>query len=115
VLNKLKLVLFLFLMGLIGAAFPFLLNRDGMTLIILGFGFGVLQLHNKLLEDAIAPRYFNTIRIITTGVLLIAIASAAYTAYKYITNFNGVMLIGFIILQVWLTILVFKETKNIKK
>lgn len=111
-LKKVSFPILLFMIGIMGGIFPIFFNRDGTTLIIVGFGFGALQLYNKIQEDKIDQKHFIFIRILIIIIALAAIAFISYNAFKFVTNFNKVLSVGFVVLQLWVTYLLFGTMKQ---
>lgn len=111
-----RFVIIVLFVGLLGGAFPLFFNRDGSSLIIIGFGAGLLLLHNVIKEGNENIKGAGAVILLTIAATALGIASIAYNVLKYSTNFNKVLSVGFVILLTWEMFLVIASVKSkIKK
>jgi len=114
-IRRLPVVFLLLLIGLLGASFPIFFNKDGISLIVIGFGFALLHLNNKIQEGQVDTRGSKSLGILSAAVTLISLAAIAYNVYKFKTTFNIVLLAGFIVLMIFNTIFTFSLLNSKKK
>jgi len=91
----------LFFIGLLGGAFPLFFNRDGSSLIIIGFGAGLLLLHNAIVDRNGKVKNVWIVILLTVAASIAGISLIIFNALKFTTNFNKVLTVGCIILLIW--------------
>ena len=79
-------ILYLLLIGIAGTILTFFLKRDSSAIIIIGYGFGILQLHRSIEDRAIKKTYFKGIRILSLVIAVISIASVIYDVKMFPTG-----------------------------
>lgn len=98
--NSIMFTVLLFLTGTAGGLLSFYGTRDGTTLIVIGYGFSLLQL-GAWEEDSSRGMNKAALIIALLVVFILSLISVMFSLYKFNTNFNRVMAIGFVSLQVW--------------
>jgi hypothetical protein len=113
--KRFSVVFILTLAGLAGSALLVFTGRDSMSIIIIGFGFGLLQLHILARDGHVDPKDYLFAQIFPVLASAAGIASALYNTVRFTTGYNKVLIVVFIILMAYNTIMIFSIIHSKKK
>jgi hypothetical protein len=103
---------FNFSVGIFGSLMPVLFHKDGTSIVLLGFGFGSIQLYNNIRDGLVDKSRFNSMKPLSVIITLVSLACMSYNVYLYNTRINEILGGAFICLQVFITVLIFAATSG---